>query len=814
MGSRSTRNGAESAYRAAEAWIDHGLRSDDSLFTPGIAIWSRELLGELHSRFLERPDESKRPFLEKLQDQMQGSPPQVYQLMGEILYVHYILLDPNEQAVRTVLEWSPSPVSVPPDLSDGLQCLFINLGQGRTNIPFQIGTLIETVEQWKELETAGRQHLLSDPWEFKDFLFSRRFQSRLMVNNQNTGGLERHLLLHLVFPDTFEPILRSDKQRIAAAGEFSRFTGSTSSDPDQKIREIREGLEAQLKRDFGFYDDDVSPLWRNGVRSNPMDVFVIRANEYAAFGRLDSEEVNYKLKIGYTLAQARDAVLGEAVNWQAFVKRGISGNLVYRIQQTRFRYWIDQSPGEALLALQALWTRENASPSERIREFCRLLPRSVISGLGSRAALAAVLMMGLDPEQFPPYRVTVFNSVYNQLDYPRPDREADEAAIYEHALLFLDRLLEESSKRGLRLRHRLDAQSLVWVIAKDQDEKLEDDYTEYEDSAGHSPDSDSHLEESNGYEPDDEFFDVEENDYEPDFDFLAERTYLPTAFLESVWHLLQDKKQVIFQGPPGTGKTYIAQELAEVIAELDHRVTLVQFHPSYAYEDFVQGYRPRLPEKGQAGFEIRNGPLLQAAERARREPRKAHFLVIDEINRGNLAKVFGELYFLLEYRDREIRLQYSDEKFSLPENLYLIGTMNTADRSIALVDLALRRRFYFVDFHPDRQPVEGLLRRYLKENAPTMEWVAEVVDLANSQLREDRHAAIGPSYFMRSNLNENDVSLIWEHSVLPYIEERLFGYDSTRLDDFALRGLRRRTTDGNSSEDDDDEPSLEPSENQ
>ena len=201
--------------------------------------------------------------------------------------------------------------------------------------------------------------------------------------------------------------------------------------------------------------------------------------------------------------------------------------------------------------------------------------------------------------------------------------------------------------------------------------------------------------------------------------------------------------------------------------------------------------------------------MLQAAERAKREPRRPHFLVIDEINRGNLAKVFGELYFLLEYRDREIRLQYSDEKFSLPENLYIIGTMNTADRSIALVDLALRRRFYFVDFHPDRPPVEGLLRRYLRDNAPAMEWVAEVVDLANSQLSEDRHAAIGPSHFMRANLNENDVSLIWEHSVLPYIEERLFGYDGTRLGDFALHRLRRRTADRNLPENDYDGLNLE-----
>ena len=110
-----------------------------------------------------------------------------------------------------------------------------------------------------------------------------------------------------------------------------------------------------------------------------------------------------------------------------------------------------------------------------------------------------------------------------------------------------------------------------------------------------------------------------------------------------------------------------------------------------------------------------------------------HFLVIDEINRGNLSKVFGELYFLLEYRDEEVRLLYADEPFSLPDNLYIIGTMNTADRSIALVDLALRRRFHFVEFHPNTPPVQGLLRRWLEQNAPAMSWVADIVDRANTR---------------------------------------------------------------------------------
>ena len=279
----------------------------------------------------------------------------------------------------------------------------------------------------------------------------------------------------------------------------------------------------------------------------------------------------------------------------------------------------------------------------------------------------------------------------------------------------------------------------------------------------------------------------------PELDSLAEELRLDLQFFQETWTLLEDKRQIIFQGPPGTGKTYVAQRLAEHLAGSSDRVTIVQFHPSYAYEDFVQGFRPMLDDEGRASFTLTDGrPLLEAADGARPKPNERHFLIIDEINRGNLAKVFGELYFLLEYRDKKIRLQYErKKKFELPENLYVIGTMNTADRSIALVDLALRRRFYFVSFDPHEPPIKGLLARWLAEEAaPGMEWVADVVAKANEQL-DSRHAAIGPSYFMKKGLDEEDVKRIWRHSVMPYIEEHLFG-EPDGLRDFKLKKLRRK----------------------
>jgi 5-methylcytosine-specific restriction enzyme B len=182
-----------------------------------------------------------------------------------------------------------------------------------------------------------------------------------------------------------------------------------------------------------------------------------------------------------------------------------------------------------------------------------------------------------------------------------------------------------------------------------------------------------------------------------DLDAVAAELFLePPQTLRAWADLLLDSHQVVFQGPPGTGKTFIARKLAAAVAGHADRVELVQFHPSYAYEDFVEGYRPT----GVGAFGLRDGPVKRLASRASASPNQRYVLLIDEINRGNLAKVFGELYYLLEYRDEAITLQYSQEPFRLPANIFIIGTMNTADRSIALLDMALRRRFRFVDLLP------------------------------------------------------------------------------------------------------------------
>lgn len=280
---------------------------------------------------------------------------------------------------------------------------------------------------------------------------------------------------------------------------------------------------------------------------------------------------------------------------------------------------------------------------------------------------------------------------------------------------------------------------------------------------------------------------------------LAEELYMPAAPLQELVDLLNRRRQLILYGPPGTGKTYVAKKLAERLAGAQDpsRVRLVQFHPSYAYEDFFEGFRP-VQQDGQAHFTLQDGPLkLMAAEAGKAENRsKAYVLIIDELNRANLAKVFGELYFLLEYREETVRLQYRPrEPFSLPDNLFIIGTMNTADRSIALVDAAIRRRFPFYEMHPQKEPVKGVLAEFAKRKKLIDDRV-DLLDELNATMGQRGHDLhIGPSYLMREGLDEpGALDLVWRYDILPLLHEHFYGSKPPEAIDreFGLASLRKR----------------------
>ncbi|WP_182255864.1 AAA family ATPase [Microbacterium esteraromaticum] len=265
-----------------------------------------------------------------------------------------------------------------------------------------------------------------------------------------------------------------------------------------------------------------------------------------------------------------------------------------------------------------------------------------------------------------------------------------------------------------------------------------------------------------------------------DFAGLAATTHLDVSWFRKLTSALYRRGQVILYGPPGTGKTYVARALAERLGKPGSVIKRIQFHPSYTYEDFFAGYRPVTDAAGQLSFSLTRGPLREIADEARKNPDVPHVLMIDEINRANLSKVFGELYYLLEYRNDPIDVLYAGsgddgaKSFTLPPNVLIVGTMNTADRSIALLDSAMRRRFSFFELHPDVAPVKGILDRWAAEHPQSLP-VADLFDLLNSSIR-DREDRIGPSHLLRpGDFSEDDLRAVWEESILPLLEERHVG---------------------------------------
>lgn len=267
-------------------------------------------------------------------------------------------------------------------------------------------------------------------------------------------------------------------------------------------------------------------------------------------------------------------------------------------------------------------------------------------------------------------------------------------------------------------------------------------------------------------------------------DFLEE-AYIDEKSYDTLTELIKEKKNVILQGPPGVGKTWMAKRLAYSIMKIKDpsRVVLIQFHQSYSYEDFIMGYRP-----AGTGFELKKGPFYEFCKIAEIDSDDTeYFFIIDEINRGNLSKIFGELFMLIENdkRGNEIRLLYSDEKFSIPKNVYIIGTMNTADRSLAMLDYALRRRFAFFELNASFES-KGFKNYKERMNNNKFNNLIKCVKKLNEDIINDESLgegfSIGHSYFCNLDKITNKVlSRIIEFELIPLIKEYWFDEPSKIL---------------------------------
>ena len=269
-------------------------------------------------------------------------------------------------------------------------------------------------------------------------------------------------------------------------------------------------------------------------------------------------------------------------------------------------------------------------------------------------------------------------------------------------------------------------------------------------------------------------------------DFLNE-VYMDEDTYNTLTELLEAKYNVILQGAPGVGKTFAAKRLAySIMGQKDtSRIAMVQFHQSYSYEDFIQGYRP-----SKDGFELVNGTFYKFCKEAEEDNERPYFFIIDEINRGNLSKILGELMMLIEKdkRGEKIKLLYSNEWFTVPQNVRIIGMMNTADRSLALMDYALRRRFAFFDFSPAFSS-EGFKNYLAEKDSPKLEKLIAAVESLNSTISTDESLGdgfrIGHSYFCSDDeVTDEWLKSVVEYEVIPLIKEYWFD-EPTKVRDWS-----------------------------
>ena len=613
--------GGEAVYEAAEHWVDAALRRDDSLFTPGEPIWSLANLTDFHERFAGQPDDSKDTFFTKFERQLHGAQPQIHQLAAEILYLSYLIVHPRtisgdkkRQNVNRVLHWSETPVAIPDHLIGLQDSGFVNPGPAfGVFLPAHLQLIAEFLQHWKNLPEGTHEQKLDDPWEFKKELDSIDVPKSVV---------QSMALLHLAYPSVFEPIVSENhKNRILEA--FGNLLKTRTDDVDRDLFIVRRRLNSTYGMDFNYYAPELCTVW--DPRLSEWERFIGWARRFAEHSSFDRFERYFKEEIASNIRIARSALEAGNDSWLEALRDAFNppNNLTNWREHTPFLEWCEKNAEAAAEALLALWNQQSSLPAA-IREFLSRVPGTSPSGKNTRAKIAAFLAMAIDPYGYPPFRVTTYQAAYKLTGHPLPASDADEADVYQHALGFLDKVLAEASNYGLELRDRLDAQSVLWSLTAERfDDVLPDaEHDAFKLYLAQIPPTPDGSDEDGGSElvfPSESLEDV------------AKRLLWHPAHLRNIQRLLEDKRQIVFYGPPGTGKTFVALELARHFADEGGSTDLVQFHPSYAYEDFVEGFRSGRTKVVSQASSSGPGPLKRIADKARAQADEKHVLVIDEI---------------------------------------------------------------------------------------------------------------------------------------------------------------------------------------
>ena len=701
---------------AAEAWKTRCLLANGSILASNEELWSKDNLDSLRTLFVDNPIEGDRPFYEKLKEQISTGAPQVKKLASEclwlaLLFVHEATFSPARKRERILEIWRESsdapPTDSPPLNDEVLRGLARPGAAFLTMLWLEYSYLLNLLSAWKALPRPQQEELLANnPWGLC------QWATRLEGGDVRAF---RHMFLYFCYPAYFERICsRTHKRRL-----YAQFSGllQGKSDPyandrtpcglDKSILEIRHALEREYKQsNLDFYVPPLRERW------------------------------------GKSLTEAPEPEVEPALERR------------YWVEKTIVEGRQDRMEGPHRLG-EALWSPQRSADGRDIYSSMRqvaaddvvlhLTDNSAIAGISRVAAAVDPTFQGVAGTAWgeqPSLRVQLKDHVTLEPELPR-------ASFFEVPELAreLRQILTNHDGRGLFYNRDLDLNQGAYLTEAPRALVGVLDRAYVKITGRHLPYVDAENTPNQATEalP----FTVEN---------AAEELFIDLERIERILAVWNAKHNLILEGPPGVGKTFAARRLAHALigSRSADQLGFVQFHQSYSYEDFIQGYRP-----SGNGFSLRDGVFYRFCQRASQAPdTQKHVFIVDEINRGNLSRIFGELLLLLESDKRgkewAMPLVYSgDAPFYVPKNVYLLGLMNTADRSLAVIDYALRRRFAFEELVPQFDAKK--FETHLKANQISDRMITTIrqrMTSLNDSIAQDttnlgRGFCIGHSFFCR-----------------------------------------------------------------
>jgi MoxR-like ATPase len=776
---------SEAALDAAQAWRDRCWMADGSILSDH-QLWTPENLDHLDLYFVQNPDESARGFLEKLHDQLAPTPPEARRLAAEILWILYLSVSDTAMKgatkrlqIRQVWEWSGEPLPNSLMLGTPLDVGFAHPGTGfATNRWREFAFCVGLARAWKAEPWTLRKRWMSDPWEFAAW-----------VDRHPAGTTRqfRHMLLYLLFPEYFERVMTSSHKEQILKRLGSRLgvgAGVDSRDRtavDQALHELRPKLEDHYGSEVvDYYELPVRGDWidapAGGGGSGGGDLLPLEQARAWHRAALDGQRV-------WLLAPGDGARL-----WPEFQGDGVAAigwdNLAQLGQLTSYPAVYE--------ALRELYGGNPTNDANACWQFAhQMQPGDYIIAKQGRSVL---LGWG---QVTSPYRYDESRPEYRHVHDVKWYTTGRWTLPAEHRMVVKTLTEMTPFPQWLYAAFRVMEGEVVdgWLPGGENDrEPARGPITrEHHDprpggratpGAGTGTIGGAGTETLQGGAGPVSAPPTVTRPPEPyPLEQALKELFMGQEQFTAILDALARKKNVILEGAPGVGKTFVARRIAwRHLGERDDtRVQMVQFHQSYAYEDFVQGWRPHA-----GGFGLQDGVFHRFAKKAAGDPGRGYVFIIDEVNRGNLSKIFGELMMLLEAdkrgTDHAVPLAYSPgETFYVPENLYLLGMMNTADRSLAMVDYALRRRFSFIRLRPafEADQFANHLAELGAGDALVQRIVTRMTELNQAIAQDPRMGPgyeIGHSFFVPGDGSDNLDDTWYERVVRQEIEPLLHEY--------------------------------------